>query len=343
MPGQALAELPTLTGDYRFQDSRESSVAGGPAIADAGAGNAFSTETVGCHPARVLTFPKGSGVQLGTGPLVATNHYSLDLIFRLADNSDYKRIFAPGIGGAFATDSGLYSLDGKLDFYDNSLSSPDLLGPAPALFDNAYAEVALSYYTGGQTAAYVNGIRQFSVASSLSTQATLMRFFKDNDSGGATGEDSAGAVARIRLYDGTLSAADAAALHRAGPLGDRCRRARVRIKRKVRVRRARHGRLIVLTGIDASCPPGGSRCVGSGVVERGPASRRARRLGKVSLSVAPDATRRVKVRLSRQASEALEEAGRLKARISVKLTPPGGFRGQAARVATLRTPGRGRR
>ncbi len=347
IPGQASADLPPLTGDYRFQDSRESSVAGGPAIADAGAGNAFSTETVGCHPARVLTFPKDSGVQLGTGALVSTNHYSLDVLFRLADTSGYKRIFAPGSGGAYAADSGLYVHSGLLDFYDTALPLPDVLGPAPALFDNAYAEVAFSYFSFEQTAAYVNGIRQLSYESTLTAQATLMRFFKDNDTGGTTGEDSAGAVARIRLYSGTLSAAQVTAIYRAGPLGDRCRRATVTVKRKVKVRRARYRRLLVLTGIDATCPPGGSRCVGVAAVDPSKGSRhsaalsrRGVHLGRVSLSVAPARTKHVRVRLSRRASKSLKRAGKLRAQIVVRLTPPGGFSGRAERNVTIRAPGR---
>ncbi len=313
----------------------------------------FATEKVGCRAARVLTFQKGSGVQLGTGALVSTNHYSIDVIFRLADVSDYRRIYAPGIGGAFATDSGLYDHSGLLDFYDLSLPVRDVLGPAAVFADDGYAEVALSYpYVEGtdQTAGYVNGVRQFSYASTGEAQATSMRFFKDNDTGGTTGEDSAGAVARIRIYGGTLSAADVAAIHRAGPLGDRCRRASVTVKRKASVRRGRHGRLVVLTGIDAKCPPGGSRCSGVAAVDAGaarrahaPQSRIAKHLGKAELSVAPASTRRVKVRLSRGASKALDEAGKLRVHISVRLTPPGAFSDSASRDAMIRAPHRAQR
>ncbi len=350
---QGAAAMPPLEADYQFQDSYASSVAGPGAIGNVGPGNAFTTEALGCGSARVLAFPEGSGLQLAPNP-ASTNHYSVVVLFRLADVSGYRRIYAPGISGAFTTDSGLYNYTGKLDFYDSSLPIKDVFGPGVVFANNAYAEVALSYdYAGTDgTVGFVNGVPQFSYPSTGQAQATALRFFKDNDSGGTVGEDSAGAVARIRIYGGSLSAADAAQIYKAGPLDDRCGpgAATVAIKRKVKVGGGRHKRLVVYTGIDAGCPGGGVGCGGIATVDRATALRPgaagaavAKHLGKATLSLAAGSTRRVKVRLSRRASASLRVAGKLKVRISVQLTPTGGATASTSRNATIRAPGSSQR
>ena len=59
---------------------------------------------------------------------------------------------------------------------------------------------------------YVDGVEQWQVPDSAGVavinQENTLRFFRDNDTGGATNEHSAGAVARIRLFDRPLSATE---------------------------------------------------------------------------------------------------------------------------------------
>jgi hypothetical protein len=211
------AAAATLKADYRLQDTRTSSVAGAPALTDLGAGNAFASESVGACPTRVLTFPKGGGLSVPTAGLIGPIDYSVVMTVRLADISDYRRLL-DFKGGT--SDNGLYAHDGKLDFYDNSLSPADHEGAA-VLANNRYAEIALTQENfpilDQVPIGYVDGAQQFTVHSLGAdlTSSGVLRFFKDD-----TTEDSAGGVSRIRLYDGVLSPAEVKSIYDQGPLAN---------------------------------------------------------------------------------------------------------------------------
>jgi hypothetical protein len=176
-----------------------------------------------------------------------------------------------------------------------------------------------------------------------------MRFFADNDPPDVTGQDSAGAVSRIRIYNGILTPAEVAAIHASGPVTGACdptKRATAAVNRKVKVKGGAHGRLTVLTGIDVGCPAlGGGTCKGSASVDKGRAAKRLagasklpKRLGKKRLSVAAGRTKSVKVRLTKKASDALRDKRKFKVKISVKLAAPGTTPVVASRTATLKAP-----
>jgi CSLREA domain-containing protein len=116
---------------------------------------------------------------------------------------------------------------------------------------------------------------------------------------------------------------------------------------KVKVGKGAHRRLVVQTGIDASCPIGGAACTGTAAINRAagakrpPAiSRRAKPLGTTTLSIAAGKAQAVKVTLRKKASRALRREGELKVKISVSLTAPGGVPANASRSAKLRPPKR---
>jgi hypothetical protein len=339
--------------DYRFQDSFSSSVPGANDMQTAGTGDKFVTETVGCSPQRVLSFPQGSGVQV-TNPNPEDGNYSIVADFRLSDLSGYRRIFDPSgySSTTFGLDNGLYERDGALVIWDGSEPGNPFTGAPGALQPNIYKEVAFTFSgkKNSQEPGYVNGVKSLSSyvpADSDSLYAHIMRFFKDNDPPGASGENSAGAVSRIRIYNGVMTPDEVASVYASGRLAGDCnplKRASATINGKVKVKR-RHGRFIVLTGIDASCPAGGGACTGSAAVTRGggtgrlaAASRLPKRLGKTKLSVAAGKSKAVKVKLTRQASNALRSKGKLKTKISVHLAPPGGDAAIASRTAKLKAP-----
>jgi hypothetical protein len=214
------ASAATLKANYQLQGNRASSVAGAPDLTDLGAGNAFAPDTVSGTSRQVLSFPMGSGLRLATtNSLISNSSYSAVMLFRLADVSGYRRLieFKNGV-----SDIGVYVLDGKLDFYLRSgpTTFTDFGGANAVFAPNTYAEVAivLGYDTGiggNRLTGYVNGALQVSGAPDPFDDTLLpggggagLNFFQDNTSGGATGEDSAGAVACIRAYDGTLTQAD---------------------------------------------------------------------------------------------------------------------------------------
>jgi hypothetical protein len=355
------ASAAQLAADFQFQDTFTSSVNnpnnGSPSeIGTVGTGDKFVTETVGCTPQRVLSFPKGSGVQLYNPNEGVQASFVVD--FRLSDLSGYRRIYAPGSGSppAFTTDNGLYERDGNLTAYDSTTPPFSFSSPSPDFAPNAYAEVALSPPVDRNSppwAFYVNGVQRLAYIPTPTNMDPVwwgryLRFFKDNDSGGSTIENSAGAVARIRIYGDPLTAQDVAATYDAGPLAGACnplKRASAAVNGKVKVKGGRHGRLTVITGIDAACPAGGGVCSGSAAVTRGGGSGRLaavsklpKKLGKTKLSVAAGKSKAVKVKLSRKGSDALRAKHKLKVKISVSLAPPGGDSAVASRTAKLKAP-----
>jgi hypothetical protein len=201
--------VPPLVADYQFQNSHASSIAGSPDLTDIGAGtNAFGTDDINGHVATDLSFPQDNGLSLS--PTVvdfpSPDIYSVVMYFKFATTDGYRRILDFKNG---TEDRGLYSLNGILDFYGDNGGSSVTITPG------VYAQVVLTD-AGGQVTGYVNGVQQFTFDDTSSMDATIddntLRFFQDNTSGGATGEDSAGSVARIRVYNGVLSASDVAGL-----------------------------------------------------------------------------------------------------------------------------------
>jgi hypothetical protein len=203
--GSDAASAATLKANYQLQGSRTSQLAGAPDLADAGPGNRFATETVDGVPRQVLSFPRGGGVSLLTAGLVDPTTHSIVMLFRLDEVFGYRRLLDFSDG---ASDNGLYNLDGRAVLYvgGNIAASPD------PVFEDSYVQVALTSkatVAGSQwTAVYVNGTP---VAAAETTRgfdlgSGVLRFFKDNVSGPGQGEESAGALACVLVYDGALTA-----------------------------------------------------------------------------------------------------------------------------------------
>ena len=77
-----------------------------------------------------------------------------------------------------------------------------------------WVQVALTRSLGGEVAGYVDGVQQFDVVddagNGVISDADVLRLFRDD----ARGEESSGAVARFRLFNGPLSAEQVQALGR---------------------------------------------------------------------------------------------------------------------------------
>jgi hypothetical protein len=211
-PAQVALATPPLVADYQFQGNLFSSVPGAPNLTDLGVGNGFASENTGPYATTVLTFPQGNGLMLNGASLLSdVFDYSFVIDMRLANvggTPHYRRIYTINS----MTDAGLYAHDGKLDWYTGSANDEGPFGP---LADNTYAEVALTGADDAHSqATYVNGVQQ-AVVNTVST-ASHPSFFQDNTSGASTGEESSGAVSRIRVYDGTLSPSDVSAIFGSG-------------------------------------------------------------------------------------------------------------------------------
>ena len=202
--GSDAASAATLKASYSLQGSRASQTAGAPDLADIGPGNRFATETVDGAARQVLKFPKGGGVSLKTTGLVDPDSHSVVMTFRLADADGYRRLLDFKAG---ASDDGLYDASGKTSLYGG-----DYLGFShdPAI-GSSYVQVALTSEAtaaGSQwTTVYVDGVpvSAATTAQGFDLRSGVLRFFKDNVGASGRGEESAGAVACILIYDGALT------------------------------------------------------------------------------------------------------------------------------------------
>jgi len=125
------------------------------------------------------------------------------VLFRLADLTGYRRILDFKAGDS---ELGVYYYTGQLDYYGPCC---EVGGPNSAT-ENSYAQVVFARTTN-QFAGYLNGVFQWNVSGAEADDEALMpngfRLFQDNGT-----EDSAGAVARVRIWDGALSGTEIAGL-----------------------------------------------------------------------------------------------------------------------------------
>ncbi len=196
--------------DYQFQMTLASSVGSPPALADIGVGNTYATDTVDGCPRTVRLFPLHNGLELQpTASVVASNIYTLVLLFRLDQTNNWRRLLDFNAG---TSDNGLYVNSGRLYFY------PSAQAAAPTIAAGQYVQVVLTR-DGTTVVGYVNGVQQFSFADSggygIISGANALRFFKDD----TAADDSGGAVARLRLFAAAMPAAQVALLDRTDCFG----------------------------------------------------------------------------------------------------------------------------
>ena len=192
-----------MVADYRFDGDFKSSAGVPPPALPSGA-TTFGTESIADCSRQALSFPEGGGVFVGTKQLADSGPYTLIIQVRFDAVSPWVRVvnWFP----SFAVDGGLYLHEGKLAFYDTMGGG---VGGSTAVAPGQFAELAVTRDAAKMVRGYVNGVPQFSYldASDLAVSPHPngnVYFFVDNTSGGATGEDSAGTVARIRYYDTVL-------------------------------------------------------------------------------------------------------------------------------------------
>jgi hypothetical protein len=163
-------------------------------------------ETVAGERRTVLRFPRGSGLELvPTDGVSEGDGYTIELLFRFDRLDGYRKIvdFADA-----SEDCGLYDFEGRLDFYATAEGRPGriVLGE--------YVHVVLTREASSRVVGYVDGDRQFAFLDSQGIAAIgpadTLRLFADDGTTG--GEDSAGSVSLVRLYDRPLSGIEVADL-----------------------------------------------------------------------------------------------------------------------------------
>jgi hypothetical protein len=194
---------PQPTADYQFNGTLAACGADAPALTALGGGS-FASESVDGKTWKVRRFTDNSGVKLSptTNEVGSAGVWTIVVLFKHTDPNGWNRIieFKNGTG-----DPGLYSLSGSLRFYP-------VTNGATADTGNFYAQVVLTRAANGTVTGYVDGNQRLTFNDSSSKYGVILnntlRFFQDNTSGGVTNEASAGAVARIRIFDKALTAAE---------------------------------------------------------------------------------------------------------------------------------------
>ena len=201
----------TLVGDYRFDGRLAASDGPGAPLTELGPdASTFATENVGGTDQTVLRFPNGNGVRFTTPAPIAD--YSIVVQFRLEELSGWRRVMDMS---SRTQDRGLYLLDGQLQFFPFPVG-PTTIGP------NEWVEVAMTRDSAGLVTWYVNGAfeatRSDTSAPYFAKLTDSVNFFVDDFLFG--GEMSGGAVARIRVFDGVLTAHEVRDLPRGPVDGD---------------------------------------------------------------------------------------------------------------------------
>lgn len=194
-----------LVADYRLQDTFAAAAEGVPELTPLG-DVAFATEDVDGAQRRVLRFGCNSGVAASTADLVPADEYSVAVLFRMDEMAGHQRLL-DFKGGT--QDEGLYVVNGGLLF-------ASAVSEGTQVAENAYVQVVLTRTAAGAVTVYANGEQALTFDDAESEFAIIedgqLRFFRDNETEGGTEDAAAGAVARIRLWDHTLSSAEVAAL-----------------------------------------------------------------------------------------------------------------------------------
>jgi Domain of unknown function (DUF5050)/WD40-like Beta Propeller Repeat len=199
-----------LKADYQFQGNLNSTVVGAPPMSNltgSGGPNSFVADTLDGYARQSLRFPFNSGLAVSTaGGLIPNGSYTIVMLFRFDQVDSFRRV------ASFdnrTSDNGAYIENGR--FEGEPLANP-------AILPNNYVQAVLVRDESGRIQAYRDGVLRIDQTEPnfVISPANVLSFFQD-DAVPVTPEASAGNVARIRLYDGPLSAPQVQALDRAPP------------------------------------------------------------------------------------------------------------------------------
>ncbi len=309
----------SLSADYRFDDNLDSSIPGAPALATEGPGiQLFETKTVNGVGDRVLSFPAGTGLRLEPTPSLNRGDYSVIVTFAWDALSGYQRILAfdPVATG---TDDGLYSYDDYLDFYYYDNASTDYEGPPGALTASQFFDLTFTRATDKTTKAYVGDAEQISFSDAFDEaliRGDGLRFFKDD-----AGEDEAGSVARIRIYDGVLTSREIATIRATGGLAAT---GAAMGKPRLVPKPARKAKKVD-AAVTVFCPSEGVSCPVTGAIM----SAKKRKgmpaiLGTFTSDLGAGRAASPKIKLSRKGRKAVKRKGKIRIKTEVEITPGSG-------------------
>lgn len=174
-----------LVHDFQLNETLADSLPTGAVLVSHG-GTVGATE---------YSFGEGQGLSL-SDPDIDGETYSVEMRFRFDETSGFRRILE---FKDLAADTGLYNLSGALNFFSEDTGADIVFTP------DAYVTVLLTRDgTTKQVIGYVNGVEQISFVDTTDLAVfdaadRIMQFFRDDNQ--ISGEESAGAVDFIRIFD----------------------------------------------------------------------------------------------------------------------------------------------
>jgi Concanavalin A-like lectin/glucanases superfamily len=230
----------TLEADYQLQNTYDSSIVSGIGplgVTGDPAGANFVSDTVNGNTQQVLQITTTeiespptigvvqTGVQAQTNPFINSANYSAVLLSNFQTSPSSDGITKVMDFDNLSSDAGLYINDatGLLGFYNGSEM---VLGTSMTpVVTGQYAQIVLTRDSSTNlVTVYVNGAAQFSFTDSTglavlgdasNTGNAYLTLYQDDGQGiggSIVNEGTVGNIARLRLYDGALSADQVAAL-----------------------------------------------------------------------------------------------------------------------------------
>ncbi len=206
----------TLAAEYLFNNTLNSDVAGAPALTpvDPQSQSGFVTDSVFGTSQLVYNFQSNpsspaeqAGLTLATNGLIASNDYSVQMIFKLTGRDNAWRRLIDSLNRT--SDAGYYFDPGnRLDIYP-------VISGGPTYTTGTYDNIALTVAPDGTVDAYLDGIEEFTTNTDVMNISAdnLLGFFLDNTVAGGQGEWSAGNIAALRVDDGVLTREQVTALN----------------------------------------------------------------------------------------------------------------------------------
>ena len=193
----------TLKADYQFQGNLLSSVGTAPAMSQIGGLNTFESDRVDGYARQTMRFPANGGLSVNTTGQISSTAYTVVILFRFDTIAGgRRRIFDAKQG--LSNPCGLY--------YSNSRLEPEPAG-VTTVHPNTFVQVVISRDTNGAVRIARDGfLINLAGDTCYSNTDNNLRFFADDSVVG--NEVSAGNVARIRLYDGSMTGLQMRALDR---------------------------------------------------------------------------------------------------------------------------------
>lgn len=204
-----------LRADYRFQDSLADSLELAPALTPLlPEDGSFAQERIHGIVRTVRRFSAGGGFEVPVAGVLTWDSYSIAMLVKLENPLDYAKLIDTQ---ELTSDPGFYAVNLTLEFY------PEAGGPGGRILAERWHQVVVTRAADGTTSGYVDGEQQFTTLDSggaveFSAAMVLNLLVDDIDTFGV--EVSAGAIARLRLYDEVLDASTVAALDDNQPLFD---------------------------------------------------------------------------------------------------------------------------